>query len=119
MKQSDQKSPLPFNQAGLYASDCALMGALPLVKRRRPIPSDTIHQFQSLSLKLAPYLRAGGFPEGTRLFLSQQELRVIDEALKSFRDGIRHHIASTAQRASVLQEIEELHQSFQAYLSES
>jgi hypothetical protein len=116
LNQFHERPILPLNQGGLRAINSAIIGYLPLLKRRHPVPSDTIQKFQSIRLKLAPLLKEDGFPEGTVLALSQEELRLIEEALRGFIAGIRHHFASSTQQEALLQELEALHQCVRSYL---
>ena len=118
MNQYHQEPILALDQEDLRAIDYAVMGALPLLKRRRPIPSDTIQKFQSMRLKLAPLLREGGFPEGTVLPLSPKELWVMDEALKIFIASIRQYVVFSTERESTLQALEVLHQSVRSHRSD-
>jgi hypothetical protein len=118
MNQSHERPILPLNQGSLRAIDSANLGYLPLLKGRHPVPSDTIQKFQSIRLKLAPLLREDGFPEGTILPLSRAELRLIEEALRGFITGIRHHIASSTQQEATLQELEALLQHVRSYLTQ-
>lgn len=117
MNQYYKEPILALHQEDLRAIDYAVIGVLPLLKRRRPIPSDTIQKFQSLRLKLAPLLREGGFPEGNALSLSPEELWVIDEALKIFIASIRQYIVFSTERESTLQALEVLHRSIRAHRS--
>jgi hypothetical protein len=110
MNQSHEKPTILLNQGSLRALDSTIIGYLPFLKRRHPMPSDTIQKFQSIRLKLAPFLREDSFPEGTVLPLSQEELWLIEEALRGFISGIRRHFASSTPREATLQEIEALHQ---------
>ncbi len=111
--------PFSLNQESLRAIENAIIGYLPTLKKKRPMPSETIHAFQSLRLKLAPFLGEGRFPEGTVFPLSPNEIRLIEEALKGFRESIRHHFMPSQKQEITLQELDALRQYVHSYFDRS
>ncbi len=110
MHQLPEEPIIPLNQGSLRAIDSAIIGHLATLKARRPAPSTAIQKFQTIRLKLAPFLRPDGFPEGTVLPLSQNEFQLIEEAIRGFKGKIRHTIPPSSKRDATLQELERLHQ---------
>ncbi|MBE3561554.1 MAG: hypothetical protein IMW89_20385 [Ktedonobacteraceae bacterium] len=113
--QSQETPVIPLNQGSLRAINSALLGYLASLKVRRPIPSQTIQQVQSIRLKLAPFLKPGGFPEGVVLSLSRDQMQLVEEALQSLHGQIRQKIPPSQERDEVLRELEKLRN----YLRES
>lgn len=108
-------SILPLNQQSVIAIDSAMKAYLAVITKSSSIPSDTIQKLEAIRLKLAPLTTPGGFPEGTVLFLSHNELRLIAEAIGGFIESTRLIIPPSVQRDAVLQEFERLRGHIQAY----
>lgn len=99
---------LPINQGSLRAIDIVITGYLTILRCKNPVPLDTIQKLESVRLKLAPFLEQGGFPIGTILPLSLEELYLIDEALRGFIGAMRHAVAPSTTREAMLRELEAL-----------
>lgn len=110
-------SILPLNQQGVIAIDSAMKGYLAVIKKRNPIPSDSIQKLEAIRLKLAPLTRPGGFSEGTVLVLSHNELRLIAEAIDGFIGSTRLIIPPSVQRDVALHELARLREYIQAYFT--
>ena len=100
---------IPLDQGGLRTIDSIIQGYLPHLARNKPVPTRTIAVLQEIRRKLTPLLQPGGFPEGTAIPLTLDELWALDIALQGFASLLSHHISPSRRRDATLAELQRLH----------
>ncbi|HLZ60429.1 MAG TPA: hypothetical protein VKR06_26085 [Ktedonosporobacter sp.] len=108
---------IPLDQNGLRSIDALIQGYLPHLVRKQPAPQRIIAVLRTIRRKLVPMLKPGGFPEGTAIPLTLDELWALDLACQGFATLISSRINSSKERDGLLADLDKLHQYCESLLS--
>src|SRR5579859_2524466 len=109
---------IPLDQNGLRSIDAMIQGYLPHLVRKQPAPRRIIAVLRMIRRKLAPMLKPGGFPTGTAIPLTLDELWALDIAFQGFATLVSRRIDPSQERDSVLSDLDQLHHYCDALLSQ-
>src|SRR5579859_850564 len=108
---------IPLDQSGLHTIDSVIKGYLPHLARKHPVPRRTIAILRSIRGKLAPLLKPGGFPEGTTLPLTREEMQALAIALQGFSTLLLRRVAPSEERDATIAELARFHHYLDSLLS--